>query len=139
MKKMVNLFYAARGLWRMAVNFIREAVRSSLLAVMHMVSVHIPVLIFLAVFVLAVSGFGLLVIKVLAIMMHSGAQGPIAGSIANVLDALNQTFSPMVYFKIAVPVFCVVVVAALFGAVRFNRKEIAIKWRRLVEVGKYKR
>ena len=35
---MVNLLYAARGLWRMAVNFIREAVRSSLLAVMHMVS-----------------------------------------------------------------------------------------------------
>lgn len=67
---MVSLFYAARGLWRVVTNFIREAVRSSLLAVMHMVSVHIPVLIFLAVFVLAFSGFGLLVIKVLAIVLH---------------------------------------------------------------------
>ncbi|HCQ8372925.1 TPA: hypothetical protein OMD73_005233 [Klebsiella pneumoniae] len=136
---MANLFYAVRGLWRMAAYFIREAVRSSLLTVMRMVSVHIPVLIFLAVFVLSVSGFGLLVIKVLAIMLHSGAQGPIAENIANVLDALNQAFSPMVYFKIAVPVFCVVVLASLFGAVRFNRKAIVIKWRRLVEIGKYKR
>nr|QZX60927.1 uncharacterized protein [Enterobacter cloacae subsp. cloacae] len=74
-------------------------------AVMHMVSVHIPVLIFLAVFVLAFSGFGLLVIKVLAIVLHPVTQGPIVGSIANVLDALNQALSPMVYFKIAVPVF----------------------------------
>lgn len=96
---MVSLFYAARGLWRVVANFIREAVRSSLLAVMHMVSVHILVLIFLAVFVLAFSGFGLLVIKVLAIVLHPVTQGPIVGSIANVLDALNQALSPMVYFK----------------------------------------
>ncbi|EHJ2405762.1 hypothetical protein J9Z98_003991 [Salmonella enterica] len=136
---MANLFYAARGLWRIAANFIREAVRSSLLTVMHMVSAYIPALIFIALFVLAVSGFGLLVIKVLAIMLHSGAQGPIAGSIANVLDALNQAFSPMVYFKIAVPVFCVVVLASLFGAVRFNWKKIAIRWKILVEIGKNKR
>ncbi|WP_366543261.1 hypothetical protein [Salmonella enterica] len=139
MKRMVSLFYAARGLWRVVANFIREAVRSSLLAVMHMVSVHIPVLIFLAVFVLAFSGFGLLVIKVLAIVLRPVTQGPIVESIANVLDALNQALSPMVYFKIAVPVFFVVVLASLFGSVRVNWKKIVTRWQRLVEVGKGKR
>lgn len=83
--------------------------------------------------------YALLVIKVLAIVLHPVTQGPIVGSIANVLDALNQALSPMVYFKIAVPVFFVVVLASLFGSVRVNWKKIVTRWQRLVEVGKDKR
>ncbi|WP_079902042.1 hypothetical protein [Salmonella enterica] len=136
---MVNLFYAARGLWRIAANFIRIAVRSSLITTIRMVSDYLPVLILLAVVVLVFSGFMLLVIKMLAIMLHSGAQGPILGYIASAIDSLNQTLSEMTYFKIAVPVFFVVVLASLFGSVGVNWKKIASRWQRLVEVGKDKR
>ncbi|EHC71344.1 hypothetical protein LTSEMON_6436 [Salmonella enterica subsp. enterica serovar Montevideo str. S5-403] len=45
----------------------------------------------------------------------------------------------MVYFKIAVPVFFVVVLASLFGSVRVNWKKIVTRWQRLVEIGKDKR
>lgn len=93
---MVSLFYAARGLWRIVANFIREAVRSSLLAVMHMVSVHIPVLIFLAVFVLAFSGFGLLVCICIYLIPHSQFSWTL---VRKLLDHLQHNYS--VWFPIA--------------------------------------
>lgn len=136
---MVNLFYAARGLWRITANFIRIAVRSSLITTIRMVSDYLPVLILLAVVVLVSSGFMLLVIKMLAIMLHAGAQGPIPGYIASAIYSLNQTLSEMTYFKIAVPVFCVVALASLFGSVGVYWRKIAARWQRLVEVGKDKR
>lgn len=52
---------------------------------------------------------------------------------------LNQTLSEMTYFKIAVPVFCVVALASLFGSVGVYWRKIATRWQRLVEVGKDKR
>ncbi|CAH0298859.1 hypothetical protein WB91_08725 [bacteria symbiont BFo1 of Frankliniella occidentalis] len=131
---MISLFYAARGLWRVAANYVR----GSLIKTMRVVCDYLIVLISLAVAIFALSGFMFLVIKMLAIMLHSEAQEPVPGYIASAIDSLDQTLSEMTYFKIAVPVFCVVALPSLFGLVGVNWKKIAARWHRLVEVGKDK-